>query len=100
MLLKLSNPDARTNRMTYRILIKKSAIKTLSLINEPYYSNIKKTIYKLANNPRPNGYKKLNNRDAYRIRVNDYRIIYEIHDDELIIDVITIAHRKEVYKSV
>jgi mRNA interferase RelE/StbE len=64
--------------MTYNVSLKKRAIKALVKINEPYYSNIKEALYNLANNPRPLGYKKLKGRDGYRIRVADYRIIYDI----------------------
>jgi len=69
----------------------------LKEINEPYYSNIKRAIYNLANNPRPAGCKKLKGRDSYRIRVADYRIIYEIFDDILLVDVIDLGHRKDIY---
>jgi len=55
--------------MTYSVTLKKRAIKALENINEPYYSNIKEAIYSLA------GYKKLQGRDAFRIRVANYRII-------------------------
>jgi len=61
-------------------------------------SNIKEAIYSLADNPRPAGYKKLKGRDGYRIRVADYRIIYDIFDSELIVDIITLGHRKEIYE--
>ena len=52
----------------------------------------------VAGDPRPNGCKKLKGRDAYRIRSGNYRIIYDIQDNELIIDVIALGHRKDVYK--
>ena len=58
--------------MAYTVTLKKRAVKALQDINEPYYSNIKKAIYALADNPRPQGYKKLKGRDGYRIRVADY----------------------------
>lgn len=83
--------------MVYKVTIKKGAIKTLSKIPEPYYSSIKSAILYLGQNPRPPGYIKLKAREAYRIRVSDYRIIYEIFDSELIVDVITLGHRKDVY---
>ena len=66
--------------MPYKVTLKKNALKTLKKINEPYYSAIKEAIYSLADNPRPSGYKKLNGRNGYRIRVTDYRIIYDIFD--------------------
>lgn len=84
--------------MAYSITLKKQAIKALQTINEPYYSNIKATIYSLADNPRPQGYRKLKGRDGYRIRVADYRIIYDIIDNELLVDVIDLGHRKDIYE--
>ena len=84
--------------MTYQVYINKHAIKSLKKIDEPYYSKIKKSIYDLSNNPRPKGYKKLRGRNAYRIRVADYRIIYEIFDTLLVVDVINIGHRKNISK--
>jgi mRNA interferase RelE/StbE len=83
--------------MAYRVTLKKRAIKALEKINEPYYSSIKQVIYSLANNPRPSGCKKLKGRDGFRIRVADYRIIYEIFDDILSVDVIDLGHRKDIY---
>lgn len=83
--------------MVYRVVIKKKAMKALENINEPDYSYIKKAIYSLAENPRPNGYKKLKGRDGYRIRAGNYRIIYEIHDSILLVDVVNVGNRKDVY---
>jgi mRNA interferase RelE/StbE len=83
--------------MAYKVIIKKKAIKTLESINEPYYSNIKSAIISLANEPRPIGYIKLKGRDGYRIRVADYRIIYEIQDDILLVEIIDLGHRKNIY---
>jgi mRNA interferase RelE/StbE len=54
--------------------------------------------YDLIDNPRPHGVKKLKGRDGYRIRVGNYRIIYEVYDDQLIIDIIAIGHRKDIYE--
>ena len=49
-------------------------------------------------NPRPNGYKQLKGRDGFRIRVADYRIIYDIFDHILTVDVIDLGHRKDIYE--
>jgi mRNA interferase RelE/StbE len=84
--------------MAYKVMLKKRAIKALQKINEPYYSNIWVAIYSLAENPRPQGYKKLNERSGYRIRVAEYRIIYEIQDSILLVDIITLGHRKDIYE--
>ena len=59
---------------------------------------IKGAIAELADNPRPHGYKKLKGEDAYRIRVGDYRIIYEIEDNIILVTVVSVGHRKDVYK--
>ena len=59
---------------------------------------IKSAIAGLSQNPRPYGYKKLKGEEAYRIRVGDYRIIYEIDNDKIIVTVVSVGHRKEIYK--
>ncbi len=84
--------------MTYEITIKPKVIKSLEKINEPHYSNIKSAIFSLADNPRPIGYLKLKGRDGYRIRVGNYRIIYNIFDKILTIDVVNVGHRKDIYE--
>lgn len=84
--------------MAYTIEFRNKVLKALIKINEPYYSAIKKQIYDLADNTRPQGYRKLKGRKGYRIRVGDYRVIYEIFDNILLIDVIDLGHRKEIYE--
>lgn len=81
----------------YKVRIERKAQKKLSKISEPYYTKIKFAILDLAINPRPINCKKLKGRDAFRIRVADYRIIYEIFDDILTIDIISVGHRKDIY---
>jgi mRNA interferase RelE/StbE len=84
--------------MAYTLNFSKQALKELGEIHQPFYSNIRQAIFDLAENPRPHGYKKLKGRDGYRIRVGNYRIIYDIFDKVLIVDVITLGHRKDIYK--
>ncbi len=84
--------------MPYLLDFSKQALKELEKINEPFYSNIKEAISKLTENPRPNGYIKLNGRDGYRIRIGDYRVIYDIFDTQLIIGIVTLGHRKDIYE--
>ena len=57
------------------------------------------TIDKLPENPRPHGYKKLTGRDGYRLRVDDYRIIYDFLDNNLIIEIVNIGSRGGVYEN-
>lgn len=84
---------------TYSILIDKSAEKELKKIQNEDAKAIRDKIRKLALEPRPLGVEKLSGEDnLYRIRSCDYRIIYSIKDNILIITVLTIAHRREVYR--
>ena len=84
--------------MAYQVILKTRVVKFLEKINEPYYSNIKQAIYSLAEDPRPRGCKKLKGRDGYRIRVANYRIIYDIFDDVLLVEVVDLGHRKDIYE--
>lgn len=84
--------------MPYQVTIRPRAAKTLEKINDPVYSSIKKAIFSLGDDPRPHGYKKLKGRDGYRIRVGDYRIIYDIFDNILTVDVVALGHRKDIYE--
>jgi mRNA interferase RelE/StbE len=86
--------------VAYQVTLKQRAIKALQSINEPYYSNIKEAIYSLTNNPRPQGYRKLKGRDGYRIRVSDYRIIYDIFDNLLLVAIIDLGHRKDIIERI
>ena len=82
--------------MTYDIEIKRSALKFLRRLDKPTIKKIKDAIDKLADDPRPFGYKKLVDEEGlYRIRVGNYRIIYEIHDTVLLIVVLRLARRRE-----
>ena len=82
----------------YELKYKKKAIKALARINEPYYSAIIKAIDELAENPRPHGYKKLTGRSGYLIRVGAYRIIYDIFDTTLIVEIVNLGSRSDIYE--
>jgi mRNA interferase RelE/StbE len=84
--------------MKYTVLVERYAQKQLLKLDKKVIPTIKMAIAGLAEDPRPLGYIKLRGEDAYRIRVGNYRIIYEIDDDKIIVTVITVGHRKDVYK--
>lgn len=84
--------------MTYTIEILRSAQKQLAMIHRQDQTTLVSTIRDLANDPRPAGGKKLSGRPAWRLRIGIYRIIYEIHDERLLVLVISIGHRKDVYR--
>ena len=81
----------------YTVTLTKKAQKQLDKLTHAIARPILETIGNLADNPRPHAYKKLTGRDGYRIRAGDYRIIYEIFDDVLLVDVINLGHRKDIY---
>ncbi len=84
---------------TYSISIKRSAAKSLKSIPKNRREKIKSSIDSLAETPRPPNCKKLSDSDShYRIRVGDYRVVYEIRDKELIVLVIVIDHRSKAYR--
>jgi mRNA interferase RelE/StbE len=84
--------------MKYTVLIERYAQKQIMKLDKKIIPVIKAAIADLADNPRPYGYKKLKGEDAYRIRVGDYRVIYEINDDKIIVTVVMVGHRKDIYK--
>ena len=73
-------------------------VKQLSKLPGAMATRIEDKLLELEHDPRPSGCKKLRGRDARRIRIGDYRAIYEIHDGRLVITVITVGHRREVYE--
>jgi mRNA interferase RelE/StbE len=83
----------------YRIEIKSSARKALASLPRPMQRRVQARIDELARNPRPIGVKQLKGPEAFlRIRVGDYRVVYAVHDDVLVVLVIRIAHRREAYR--
>ena len=83
---------------TYRITYKGSVAKELRKIDRQTQKRLLAAIEGLATNPRPDGVKKLKSEyDQYRIRVGNYRIVYEIADGQLHVLVLRVAHRKDVY---
>jgi mRNA interferase RelE/StbE len=81
----------------YTVFLSKKAQKQLDKFSDKIAEAIINVITGLEKNPRPFGYIKLKGRDGYRIKYGNYRIIYEIFDDKLVVNVITIGHRKNIY---
>jgi mRNA interferase RelE/StbE len=83
----------------YRVEVARRALKTLSGLPRREQQRIRAAIDLLAEQPRPPGAVHLvGESNAYRVRVGDYRIVYEIFDDRLVIQVVRIGHRKDVYR--
>ncbi|WP_093327649.1 type II toxin-antitoxin system RelE family toxin [Thalassotalea agarivorans] len=84
----------------YKITFKKSVRKDFKHIPKKDVSKILHKIESLAEDPRSEGCTKLSGSENYRARQGLYRIIYEIRDDVLIVNVVKVAHRSTVYKSI
>lgn len=84
----------------YTIQIKRSAVKALQGLPGHTQAQIRKQIDSLAENPRPVGAQALRGyRGFFRLRVGDYRIIYQVEDPRLLVLVVRIGHRREVYRN-
>lgn len=83
---------------SYRIFIKPSAAKELEAVPKKDRLGIVEKVRRLSNNPRPAGCEKLSGEEKYRIRQGDYRILYSIQEDEVIVTIVRIGHRREVYR--
>ena len=84
--------------MGYILRINEEAAKILKKLDPGIQTRISAAIDALATDPRPSGAKKLKGSEFYRIRVGDYRIVYEIRNRQLVVLVIRIGHRKEIYR--
>ena len=83
----------------YKVSIKRSAGKEIEAIpQKKERRRIISRIGQLANDPRPTGSKKLSGHDKYRLRQGSYRIVYSIEDNELVVVVVKVGHRKDVYR--
>ena len=85
---------------SYRLSIKPSAAKEIEAIPQKDRLRVIKRINDLSENPRPSGCEKLSGHDKYRVRQGDYRIVYSVSDKELIVLVVKVAHRREVYSGI
>ena len=82
----------------YTVKLSKSANRTLDAFNSALQRRIVQRLDELGENPRPPGSKNLAGADFWRTRVGDYRIVYSIEDQVLMVLVIRIGHRREVYR--
>ncbi|MEX1032287.1 MAG: type II toxin-antitoxin system RelE/ParE family toxin [Cellvibrionaceae bacterium] len=83
---------------SYKLRFRKSATKDLRPIPNHDVARILKRIEALAEKPRPAGCEKLSALERFRVRQGVYRIIYEIQDKELVVLVVKVGHRKNVYQ--
>ncbi|MFT4305482.1 MAG: type II toxin-antitoxin system RelE/ParE family toxin [Microbacterium sp.] len=84
--------------MSYRVEFTTAAARQVKKLPRPARDRVLEAITNLQDDPRPHGAKKLvGEQSAWRIRIGDYRVIYDVLDDELIVTVVGAGHRREVY---
>jgi mRNA interferase RelE/StbE len=81
----------------YKIEIKKSASKEIAKLPKTVLKRVLNKIQLLSLEPRPSGCKKLSADEKYRVRIGDYKILYSIEDDKLVIYIVKVGHRKNIY---
>lgn len=84
--------------MTYRVEVTRSAVKALRRVNPADAARLRGAIAMLAEDPRPPASRPLRGRDGWRLRVGDYRVLFTIRDDVLLIVVVAVAHRSAAYR--
>lgn len=84
--------------MSYAVSIRRRAQEDLETLPRYAYEKVKAALLALAEEPRPSGCRKLKNREGWRVRTGDYRILYEIFDEQRQVLILRIGHRREVYR--
>jgi mRNA interferase RelE/StbE len=85
--------------VSYQVEITREALRALSKLDKPIRRRVQSAIDELQADPRPHGAIALQGLSgAYRIRIGDYRVIYTINDDKLVVVVVDLAHLREIYR--
>jgi mRNA interferase RelE/StbE len=85
----------------YEIVITKSAERELKKLPLKIYQEVRTLIFSLAENQRPYGVETMTNYGKgrhYRVRTGDYRVIYQVHDETITVEIVKVGHRREIYK--
>lgn len=83
--------------VTYRVELRPAAVRALRKIDHSQRARVEGAITLLAQDPRPPGARALRGRPGLRVRVGDYRVIYTVDDGVLLVVVVTLGHRRDVY---
>ncbi|MFH2003177.1 MAG: type II toxin-antitoxin system RelE/ParE family toxin [Bacteroidota bacterium] len=81
----------------YNVIILKRAQKELAELPADAFQKLRDSMSELIHNPRPYGCRKLTGREGWRIRIGNYRVIYEIDDQQKTILILHVGHRRDVY---
>ena len=83
----------------YQVELRRRAQRTLDRLPQTHFQAVIEAIKELAQTPRPRGVEKVKSTGLWRIRLGDYRIIYGVDDNQRIVTIVLIGHRREVYRS-
>ena len=84
--------------MSYALAIFPRAQRELGTLSPEIYRRVRDALFALAHEPRPPGALKLTSRDGWRLRVGDYRVLYDIDDAKQTVTVVHVGHRRDVYR--
>jgi mRNA interferase RelE/StbE len=84
--------------MAYSVGVERKAQKQIARLPATTQDRIEDALQALANDPRPRSSRRLRGREGLRLRVGDYRVIYEIDDDRQIVTILQVGHRRDVYR--
>ena len=84
--------------MSYSLFILPRAQREMASLNARDRERVKEGILQLREDPRPANCKKLTGREGWRIRIGDYRVVYEVDDSSRSVTILDIGHRREVYR--
>ena len=85
--------------MVYRLEVSHTAHRQIRRLPAQTQDRVNRVIVRLAENPRPPGAKKLTARDGYRVRVGDYRILYQVDDGAKVVIIFRVMSRRDVYRA-
>jgi mRNA interferase RelE/StbE len=83
---------------SYKLQIKPSAVKEIEALPQKDRRRIIARIQRLSSDPRPPGCEKLSGHELYRVRQGNYRVLYTVQDTDVVVVVVRIGHRREVYR--
>ena len=83
----------------YTVVVARAAAKALAGLQPKLRTRISAAVQSLGNDPRPHGCTKLTGVELYRIRVGDYRVLYRVADTVRVVNVTSVGHRREIYRS-
>lgn len=86
--------------MSYEVNFHQGALREFDKLSKTDQKRIGKAVDGLAEEPRPQGVLKLADTDAYRIRIGTYRVVYAVRDEQLVILIVKVGHRRDIYKDI